>query len=170
VLFIIYGRDFAKRFLRFPGSKSIKGKILSMLSFTLFGRVLMLYSIFVPLRTDSSWFWVGILIFSFGTILTTISMVNFATTPLDQPVTKGMYRISRNPIQILAMFMWIGVGMATHSWVIIIASSLLALLYYPSFLAQERYCLETYGEAYKEYMKTTPRYLLIHENRLSSSS
>jgi protein-S-isoprenylcysteine O-methyltransferase Ste14 len=157
----IYGRDFAKRFLRFPVTKSIKQKIPVMLSATLFGRGLMIYSIFVPLQLNSTWFWIGISIFIIGVILSTITMINFATTPHDQPVTKGMYRISRNPIQVLAMIMWIGVGIATTSWIIVAASLLLAIVSYPSFLAQERACLEIYGDAYQKYMKSTPRYLLF---------
>lgn len=157
----MYGRDFAKRFLRFPGSKSIKQKIPIMLSATLFGRALMIYSIFVPLQLNTKWFWIGVLIFIIGAILTAIAMINFATTPHDQPVTKGMYRISRNPIQVLAMIMWIGVGIATTSWIIVAACILLGIVYYPSFLAQERSCLEIYGDVYQEYMKSTPRYLLF---------
>jgi protein-S-isoprenylcysteine O-methyltransferase Ste14 len=49
--------------------------------------------------------------------------------------------------------------MATLSWIILGACLLLAVVSYPSIRAQERYCLETYGEAYREYLKTTPRYL-----------
>ena len=119
------------------------------------------YSIFVPLQLNTVWFWIGVLIFIFGAILTTLAMINFATTPHDQPVTKGMYLISRNPIQVLAVIMWVGVRIATTSWIIIAASLLLAIVSYPSFLVQERSCLKLYGNAYYEYMKSAPRYLLF---------
>ena len=88
-------------------------------------------------------------------------MINFATTAHDKPVTKGMYKISRNPIQVFAVFMWIGVGIATTSWIIIAASIVLAVIYYPAFLVQENFCLNKYGTEYQKYMDITPRYLLF---------
>jgi protein-S-isoprenylcysteine O-methyltransferase Ste14 len=157
----IYGSAFSKRFFRLPVSKSIKQKMPVILSATLFGRALMIFTIFVPLQLNTPWFWVGMSIFVICAILSTIAMINFATTPQDEPVTKGLYRISRNPVQVLAIIMWIGVGMATASWIIIAACLLLAVVSYPSFLAQERSCLEMYGDAYQEYMKSTPRILLL---------
>lgn len=155
----IYGKGFSKRFFRLPVSKSIKPKIPVMLGATLFGRALMVYSIFVPLRLHTPWFWIGIWIFGVCAVLSATAMINFAKTPQDQPVTRGMYRVSRNPIQVLAVIMWTGVGIATGSWIILLACVLLAIVSYPSILAQERSCLEIYGEAYREYMKRTPRYL-----------
>jgi protein-S-isoprenylcysteine O-methyltransferase Ste14 len=74
-------------------------------------------------------------------------MINFATTSQDQPVRKGLYRFSRNPIQVLAIIMCLGMGMATLSWILWGACLLLAVVSYPSIRAQERNCLETYGEA-----------------------
>ena len=157
----IYGREFSKRFFRFPKSESIKQKIPVLLGAALFGRAIMIYSIFVPLELNTLWLWIGVFIFLIGAPLTAIAMINFATTSQDQPVRKGMYRFSRNPIQVLAIIMWIGVGIATLSWIIFGACLLLAVVSYPSIRAQERYCLETYGDAYREYMKSTPRYLLF---------
>lgn len=161
VIVAIYGREFAKRFFHFPKSESIKHKIPSILGAALFGRAIMVYSIFVPLKLNTPLLWIGVFIFVIGALLTAIAMINFATTSQDHPVRKGMYRFSRNPIQVLAIIMWIGVGIATASWIIFGACLLLAVVSYPSILAQERYCLETYGDAYREYMKSTPRYLLF---------
>ncbi|MFC1935397.1 methyltransferase family protein [Chloroflexota bacterium] len=161
VVITIHGRAFVKRFFRFPESTSFKGKIPTTLSATLFGRVLMICSVFVPLQLNTVWFWIGVLIFTVGAILTTLAMIDFATTPHDQPVTKGMYRISRNPVQVLAMIMWVGVGIAATSWIVIVASLLLAIVSFPSFLVQERSCLKLYGNAYYEYIRSTPRYLFF---------
>ena len=100
-------------------------------------------------------------VFGISIIFTIFAMLNFATTPHNQPVVKGMYRISRHPVQVLAIIMSIGIGIATTSWIIIVASVVLALLSYPTFLAQERSCLETYGDSYRDYMNRTPRWLGI---------
>lgn len=169
-MIVIYGRDFSRRFFRIPATKSIKQKIPIVLGAALFGRALMIYSIFEPLQLNTVQFWIGILIFVIGAILTTIAMINFATTPQDQPVIKGMYRISRHPIQVLAIIMWIGVAIATLSWIIGVACMLLAIISYPSMLVQERSCLEVYGDAYRVYMKSTPRYLLFGARHSETSS
>ena len=158
IMMVIYGKGFTKRFLRLPGAK-FKGKVPTILSSTLFSRGIMAYAVFIPLQTSTVWFWIGISVFSISTILSAISMINFATTPHNQPVTKGMYRISRNPIQILAIIMLIGIGLATVSWIIMVASLLLAIISYPTFLVQEHSCLEMYGCAYVEYMNRTPRWI-----------
>ena len=158
---VICARPFTTRFFRFPASNSIKQKAPVVLSATLFGRALMVLSVFLPLKQNTLRFWAGIATFVVGAFLSVIAMINFATTPQDRPVTKGLYQISRNPIQVLAIIMWLGVGMATASWIVVVACVLLAIISYPSFLAQERSCLELYGDAYRDYMKSTPRYLLF---------
>ena len=158
VIMVIYGKGFTKKFLRLPGAK-FKGKIPTIFSSTVFSRGIMAYAIFIPLQTGTIWFWIGVSIFSISIFLYAISMINFATTAHDQPVTKGLYRFSRNPVQVLAIIMLVGIGLATVSWIIIVASLLLAIISYPTFLAQERSCLETYGNAYREYLKRTPRWI-----------
>ncbi|MFC2001711.1 methyltransferase family protein [Chloroflexota bacterium] len=159
-IMIIYGMGFTKRFFRLPGAK-FKGKIPTIFSSTLFSRGIMAYAVFIPLQISTIWFWVGASIFAITTTLSAISMINFATTPPDQPVIKGIYRISRNPVQVMAMIMLFGIGLATISWIIIVASLLLVVVSYPTFLVQERTCLEMYGYAYSEYMHRTPRWIGI---------
>ena len=160
VIMIIFGKGFIKKFLRFPGAR-FKGKIPTLVSSTLFSRGIMAYAIFIPLQVGTIWFWIGITVFSISAIFSAISMINFASTPHNQPVTKGMYRISRNPVQVLAIIMVIGIGLATLSWIILVTSLLLAVVSYPTFLAQERSCLEMYGHAYRKYMNRTPRWIGI---------
>ena len=160
VIMVIYGKGFTRKFLRFPGAM-FKGKIPTILSSTLFSRGILAYAIFLPLETGSAWLWIGLVFFSISTVLYGISVINFARTPLDEPVIRGMYRISRHPVQVLAIIMSVGIGIATLSWIIIIASVLLAIVSYPTFLVQERSCLEMYGSTYHKYMQRTPRWLGI---------
>ena len=164
-LMVIYGKGFSKKFFHIPSAKSLKQKIPYIFSAALFGRALMVFSVFIPLKLNTPWFWIGILIFLIGTIFSAIAMVTFAKTPEDQPVTKGLYQLSRHPIQLLAIIMWIGVGIATTSWIILSACLLLVFVSYPSFLAQEKYCLQEYGEIYQEYMNSTPRYISFESQK-----
>ena len=66
---VIYGREFLKRFFRFPKSESIKHKIPVILGATLFGRAIMVYSIFVPLKLNTLWLWIGVFIFVIDALL-----------------------------------------------------------------------------------------------------
>ena len=157
-----YGpRIFGKRLIRLPPFASRKERILSMGSMLLFARGMMIYSVFVTLKWATAWFYVGTAVFLLGLIIHTMAMVNFAKTPLDRPVVNGVYRLSRHPMQLVSIVMWIGVGVATASWVILVACVVQLFLSRPLLLAQERYCLDTYGESYREYMRRTLRYLFV---------
>jgi protein-S-isoprenylcysteine O-methyltransferase Ste14 len=160
VLVLVYGPGkFGKRLVRLPPFASRIEKILSLASVFLFGRGLMVYSIFVTIKWPSVWFYVGTALFLAGLTFYTRALVNFATTPSDRPVVKGVYRFSRHPIQLLGIVMWIGVGIAATSWVILLVCVIQVFLSRPFLIAQERFCLDTYGEPYREYMDKTPRYL-----------
>ena len=159
VLIMAYGpRTFGKRLVRMPPFSSQIEKILSLASVFLFGRGMIIYSLFVTIKLTTLWFYLGTAIFLAGLIVYTQALVNFASAPSDRPAVKGAYRYSRHPIQLLGIVMWIGVGIATTSWVILLACGIQLFLSRPFLIAQERYCLDTYGESYKEYMLKTPRY------------
>ena len=161
-LMVAYGpRIFGKRLIRLPPFASRKERILSMGSMLLFARGMMIYSVFVTLEWATAWFYVGSSVFLLGLIIHTVAMLNFAKTPPDHPVVKGVYRLSRHPMQLVSIVMWIGVGIATASWVILAACGVQLFVSRPFLLAQERYCLDTYGEAYGDYMRRTPRYVFV---------
>ena len=164
IFMVIYGKSFIKKFFRFPGGR-FKWKIPTIISSSIFSRGILAYAIFIPLKINTAWFWIGVVIFGITIIFTNITMVNFASTPHNQPVVKGMYRVSRHPIQVLAIIMSLGIGIATISWIILGASLLLVFLSYPTFLAQERSCLEMYGNAYRDYLKKTPRWFRIPKSQ-----
>ena len=151
-------RAFGKRLVRLPPFSSSVERILSMASIFLFGRGMIIYSVFITMKRTTIWFYLGNAVFLLGLAIYTAAMVNFATTPSNLPVVKGIYRFSRHPMQLISIVMWIGVGIATMSWVILLACGIQIFLSGPFLIAQERFCLDTYGETYKAYMRGTPRY------------
>ena len=132
-----------------------------------FSRVVMflpiIYSIFLPLRLGKTWFYVGLPIALVGLIMLLTVWVSFATTPVDdEPITTGLYRYSRHPMYLAGFLMDIGISIACASWLfllLVIASMLFSHVRFAGF--EERFCLEKYGDAYREYMKRTPRWLGI---------
>ena len=153
------GSDFTAEF-----SKTQKWAIRSMHVIYLLS---IIYSIFVPLKLGTPWFWAGLPIYLTGLISYAMVWVGFATTPPDRLITKGIYRYSRNPMQLSQVVTFLGVGVATASWVFLllgVAYMITPLLW---VAAEERRCLKYYGEAYCEYMNTTPRWMGIPKSRRS---
>ncbi|MDD1776477.1 MAG: isoprenylcysteine carboxylmethyltransferase family protein, partial [Candidatus Methanomethylicus sp.] len=134
-------------------SERIASTIASLLPFAA-----IFYSIFLPLAADPSWLLTGIGTYLLGMIIRTAAIFDFLRTDVDKPVTKGTYRFSRNP-QYLGMFLVLaGVGIAGSSWLLILVALAFLALLNASIVAEERYCLQRYGEAYREYMDSTHRW------------
>lgn len=121
----------------------------------------LIYSIFLPLKLGSMWFYIGLPICLVGLILLTVSFFNFVTAPLSGPLTKGLYRFSRHPVYITQTLLFIGIGIASASWVFLVFTVLRTIASFMLMPPEERYCLEKYGDAYREYMDRTPRWLGI---------
>ena len=121
-----------------------------------------IYSVFLPLRLGTIWFYVGLPIAMVGLITYTMVIVTFATTPIDnEPLTKGLYLYSRHPMYVTQLVMFIGVGIASASWAFLLFSIVYTILSFVIASPEEWLCLEKYGDAYREYMNRTPRYIGI---------
>ena len=121
-----------------------------------------IYSIFLPLKLGTIWFYVGLPIALVGVITYTMVIVTFATTQIEnEPLTKGLYRYSRHPMYVTQALMFIGVGIASASWVFLLFTVVNTILSIICAGPEERFCLEKYGNAYREYMNRTPRWIGI---------
>lgn len=116
-------------------------------------------SIFLPLRLGTAWFYIGFVIFLMGAILGTVAQINFDTTPINEPITKGAYRISRNPMYFGQFLLFMGIGVACISWIYLLTAVAHMILGDILIVAEERWCLEKYGDAYRKYMNRTPRWI-----------
>jgi protein-S-isoprenylcysteine O-methyltransferase Ste14 len=123
--------------------------------------ILFIYPIFLPLRINTVWFYFGFLFYLVGMILVTAAEVNFATTPICKTCTKGGYRISRNPMFFGGFLLFIGIGLVCVSWIYLLLGILLIILMNVLVNAEERFCLEKYGDAYREFMNRTPKWIGI---------
>jgi protein-S-isoprenylcysteine O-methyltransferase Ste14 len=119
------------------------------------------YSIFLPLKLGTTWFYAGLAIFLMGLVVLTAAIVNFATTPMDVPITKGIYHYSRHPMYLASLLIYFSVGIAAASWVFLLVFFVQSVSIRIAAVGEERFCLEKYGEAYREYINKTPRWLGI---------
>jgi len=118
------------------------------------------YSIFLPLRLGTIWFYIGFPIALVGVVTYIMVIMPFVTTPLGkEPVTTGLYRCSRHPMYVTQLVMFIGVGIATASWLFLLFTIVYAALMLIYAGSEEHICLEKYGDAYREYIERTPRWI-----------
>jgi len=119
----------------------------------------MFYSIFLPFRLGTLWFYAGLVLFVVGLILLTASTIDFISTPTHKVITRGIYRFSRHPMYLATFIISLGSGLAAASWLFILISTIMALCFFKEAQIEERYCLETYGQPYQEYLNRTPKWL-----------
>ena len=117
------------------------------------------YSIFLPLKLGTMWFYAGLSIFLLGLVVLTAATVNFATTPMDVPITRGVYHYSRHPLYLASLLIYLSVGIASASWVFLLVFFVQSVSIRIAAVGEERFCLDKYGEAYREYIDKTPRWL-----------
>ena len=128
-------------------------------TYIFFGAVL--YSIGLPLKLGTVWFYIGLVVYVCGCIPYIISVINFASTASNEPIVKGVYKISRNPMYFFSALTLLGIGIGCASWLMIMLVILHTVINHLTVLAEESYCSEKYGKFYHEYMKNVPRYFLF---------
>jgi len=161
VLVLSFPKDARVRLFKYDRSRwSIPHRIIFVMGKSL-AFVYIIMIVFTPLKIGSVAFIPGIIIFTIGLALFTIALLNFKNTPLDQPVTRGIYGISRHP-QILSLFILaFGICMAIGSWLALFLLIISPLFGRCRILEEEKACREQYGDLYRAYMKRVPRYFLI---------
>ena len=123
--------------------------------------ILVIYSIFLPLPLGTPLLYAGIALFVVGLIICEIAGIPWKTVPVDEPITRGLYRYSRHPIYIGVFVQYIGIGIASASGLFLLLIVIQIALSVPVVPAEERFCLDKYGDAYREYMNRTPRWMGI---------
>ncbi len=121
--------------------------------------IALLYSVFLPLRLGEAWFYAGLAVYLIGLVMYIIAWVNFDTAPLDEPVFNGLYRYSRHPMYLSQFLVLIGVGIAAAAWLFLLFAIVYTTFSLFRAIHEEGLCLEKYGEAYREYMNRTPRWI-----------
>jgi protein-S-isoprenylcysteine O-methyltransferase Ste14 len=119
-----------------------------------------IYSIFLPLKLGTLWFYTGLPITLFGLAIYTTVIASFIITPLDREImTKGPFRYSRHPMYLSSSLALIGIGIACASWLFLLLSVAYMVLSMVSAASEERFLLAKYGDSYSEYMNRTPRWI-----------
>lgn len=134
---------------------------LTGLGLFIFARGLIVYTFIIPVQLMALNFIIGTIIYLIGMASSVFAIWTFSKAELSGPVTNGIFKITRHPMQVMAVVMWIGVGIASWNWIIIACAGLLGVISLPALKAQECFCIDKYGLEYLDYMKRVPRYLFI---------
>lgn len=136
-------------------------KIMALSTHAIIMPGVFVYSIFLPLKIGTAWLYFGLPVFAIALVISVAAIFNVASTPIDKPVTRGMYRISRHPIYLSGFLMYTGVGIACASWVVLMCAVLWIVLWHIVVPFEEWLLVEQYGDSYREYMSRTPRWIGI---------
>jgi len=124
-----------------------------------------IYSVFLPLKLRTIWFYAGLPITLIGILTGTIVLVNWANTPPGEPVTRGLYIYSRHPMYITTFLFFLGVTIASASLVFLLVTIIFIVGAVVFIGLEEEQCLEKYGDTYREYMDRTPRWIGIPKSK-----
>ena len=115
----------------------------------------------MPLKLGTLWFYIGVPVTLVGVITQAIVVANWASTPNNKPITRGLYRYSRHPMYIAGLLFYLGVSIASASWVFLLFAMVFTAASFAFVSDEEQSCLEQYGDSYREYMNKTPRWIGI---------
>ena len=129
------------------------GKLFSLINMILF--------ILTPIRLNSPLFILGVGLWAIGLIGLETALINYKNTPLDKPVTTGLYKISRNPQIFGIWIIFAGICFIIGSGIslLLLAGSIIFL--HKVVLAEEEACLQQYGASYQSFMDNVSRYFLF---------
>lgn len=121
---------------------------------------LVLYSPFLRIREEGdAMFFSGLLCYLGGLVLCAASAVSFSAPAASGVNTGGLYRYSRNPMYVAYFICFMGIVLLSRSAALLGMLALFQISCHWVILAEERWCIETFGDAYLTYMGTVRRYL-----------
>jgi protein-S-isoprenylcysteine O-methyltransferase Ste14 len=136
-------------------------KILALSTHVVIMPIVFIYSIFLPLKMDALWLYVGLPIFALALVISVAALFNIGSAPADEPVSGGVYRISRHPMYLSGFLMCISIAISCASWIVLLCAVLWLVFWQIVVPSEERFLIERYGSLYREYMNRTPRWIGI---------
>jgi len=121
----------------------------------------MILILFTPLAIGKPLFWIGLALALIGQVGFFYALHSFNITPLDEPVTTGLYRISRNPQWVAFAIILVGFSLMVGSWTVLALLSVRLAMNHFRILGEERALEAQYGESYLEFKNNVPRYFLF---------
>ncbi|WP_028043478.1 methyltransferase family protein [Candidatus Stoquefichus massiliensis] len=122
--------------------------------------MIFIFLCFFNVKIDMSWqFYLGLFLYSLGLFLLTLSVIDFASASDGKINTNGIYRFSRHPMYLSYFVYFMGCVFLTQSIFLLVIVLIFQISAHWIILSEERWCLQQFGEQYKDYMSEVRRYL-----------
>lgn len=120
---------------------------------------ILIYLIFLKVNAGTIWFYIGLFVYFLGLLMYILSVLNYANPDNNGLNENGLYRLSRNPMYVAYFFNFLGCGLLTRSILIIVALIFFQIASHWIIKSEERWCINQFGDDYKNYMNNVRRYL-----------
>lgn len=120
--------------------------------------MIFVYLYFLKIKTDSYWFYVGLVMYGLGALLYILSISDFAKPKENGINLKGLYQISRNPLYVAYFIYFLGCVFLTQSWILLVILFVFQISAHWIIQSEERWCVKKFGDEYINYMKKVRRY------------
>ena len=118
------------------------------------------YLCFLRVKPEVSWqFFSGAAVDLLGLALCAATIKDFASPSEGGINQNGLYRFSRNPMYLSYFLYFIGCVILTRSVILCGIVDVFQIASHWIILSEERWCMDTFGDAYRQYMKTVRRYI-----------
>ncbi|WP_305139910.1 methyltransferase family protein [Thomasclavelia cocleata] len=122
--------------------------------------VLFLYLFVTTIKIDFSiYFYLGFACYCLGIALLAISIACFVSPNAEGLNINGIYQLSRNPMYVAYFICFMGMSLLTQSLLLFGIVIIFQISAHWIILSEERWCVEKFGNSYKEYMKKVRRYI-----------
>ena len=121
--------------------------------------LIFVYLYFLKITTDLHWFYAGLATYVLGILLCLASASNFAKPAENGINLNGLYRISRNPMYVAYFVYFLGCVLLTQSLLLLAILMVFQISAHWIILSEERWCIKTFGEEYRNYMNEVRRYI-----------
>ena len=115
--------------------------------------------LFIKTDTTTSTFKTGLIVYIIGVLLFAIATMSFAKPNANGINQSGLYRISRNPMYVSYFIYFLGCVLLTHSIILLILLCAFQISAHWIILAEERWCIQTFGDKYIQYTKKVRQYI-----------
>ena len=121
---------------------------------------IIVYTLFLHIKVDFSiLFYTGLTFYDVGLTALFIAIINFSSPNNIGLNTKGIYRISRNPMYVSYFLCFIGIALLAQSVLLFCMVLIFQISAHWIILAEERECSKKFGISYEQYMRKVRRYI-----------
>ena len=129
------------------------------ISYNLLTAAVILLPLALTVRAQGALLAAGAALYAAGLALETKAAWDFCRPGPHGFADNGLYRVSRNPMYVSYLLVLLGIATLAASPAMLALALGFQAAGHRLVLAEERWCLERFGNPYEAYMGRTPRYL-----------